>query len=239
MEIQVKIGINPLGEYNPDHSYNKLDKVYQGIHSYISKIDNNVGNTLTDTNSWVPDTDTTAIENLMTEMNASKNACDTAKDAANTAAAAFANAIVQITGSKTDKVMSQKATTDAIAAIQQQFDTLLSGSASTAIDTFNEIIAFLANLEDSSTLEGIISAINTTIANNLQTSKDYADNAVTTHNASTTAHADLFANKVDKTTIVQETGSDTTKVICQKVVTDELAKRDTMIARLLRNRIHR
>ena len=52
----------------------------------------------------------------------------------------------------------------AVTSLQNQLDTLLSGNASTAIESFNEIIAFLANVEDSQTLEGIIAGINTTIA---------------------------------------------------------------------------
>ena len=53
----------------------------------------------------------------------------------------------------------------ALTSLQNQFNTLLSGNASVAIESFNEIIAFLANVEDTETLEGIIAGINTTIAN--------------------------------------------------------------------------
>lgn len=154
-----------------------------------------------------------------TSFSESKTAADEATEAANAAATAFNNAIVQVTGQSLDKVMSQKAVSDAISAIQNQFNTLLSGSATTAIDTFNEIIAFLSNLSDSSTLEGIISAMQTTIANNLQTAKNYADSAVSTHNASGTAHTDLFNTKLDKTSIVQIIGSNTDKVISQNALT--------------------
>lgn len=154
-----------------------------------------------------------------TSFSESKTAADTAAEAANAAATAFNNAIVQVTGQSLDKVMSQKAVSDAIANIQNQFNTLLSGSATTAIDTFNEIIAFLSNLSDSSTLEGIISAMQTTIANNLQTAKNYADSAVSTHNASGTAHTDLFNTKLDKTSIVQIIGTNTDKVISQNALT--------------------
>ena len=154
-----------------------------------------------------------------TSFSASKTAADEATEAANAAATAFNNAIVQVTGQSLDKVMSQKAVSDAITAIQNQFDTLLSGNATTAIDTFNEIIAFLSNISDSSTLDGIISAMQTTIANNLQTAKNYADSAVNTHNESETAHADLFNTKLDKTSIVQVVGTNTDKVISQNALT--------------------
>ena len=52
----------------------------------------------------------------------------------------------------------------AVSSLQNQLNTLLSGNASTAIESFNEIIAFLVNVEDTSTLQGIIAGINTTIA---------------------------------------------------------------------------
>ena len=87
-----------------------------------------------------------------------------------------------------------------VSSLQTQMNTLLSANASTAIESFNEIIAFLANVTDSQTLEGIISGINTTIANNLSTAETYTDNAVSTHNQSGTAHSDLrtlIATKVD------------------------------------------
>ena len=43
-----------------------------------------------------------------------------------------------------------------IATINQRIDTLLSGSASSAIDTFNEIEAFLAGITDTKTLTGLL-----------------------------------------------------------------------------------
>ena len=52
----------------------------------------------------------------------------------------------------------------AVTSLQTQLNTLLSGNASTAIESFNEIIAFLANVEDTQTLAGIIAGINTAIA---------------------------------------------------------------------------
>ena len=51
-----------------------------------------------------------------------------------------------------------------INSLTNTLNTLLSGNASVAIDNFNEIIAFLANVTDSTTLEGIIAALNTSIA---------------------------------------------------------------------------
>ena len=44
---------------------------------------------------------------------------------------------------------------NALTALQQQVNTLVSGDASSAIESFNEIIAFLANVEDTQTLQGL------------------------------------------------------------------------------------
>lgn len=54
---------------------------------------------------------------------------------------------------------------NALAALQQQVSTLVSGDASSAIESFNEIIAFLASVEDTQTLQGIIAGLNQSIAN--------------------------------------------------------------------------
>ena len=53
---------------------------------------------------------------------------------------------------------------NALTALQQQVNTLVSGDASSAIESFNEIIAFLAD-----TLQGLIAGLNQSIAN-VQTS---------------------------------------------------------------------
>ena len=54
---------------------------------------------------------------------------------------------------------------NALTALQQQVNTLVSGDASSAIESFNEIIAFLANVEDTQTLQGIIAGLNQSITN--------------------------------------------------------------------------
>jgi hypothetical protein len=58
---------------------------------------------------------------------------------------------------------------EAIEDIQGQIDTLVSGDAATAIESFNEIIAFLDGVEDTETLEGIIAAIEQQIASKVST----------------------------------------------------------------------
>lgn len=52
----------------------------------------------------------------------------------------------------------------AVSSLQAQFNTLVSGDANTAIESFNEIIAFLEGVEDTQTLEGIIAGIGQQIA---------------------------------------------------------------------------
>jgi len=54
---------------------------------------------------------------------------------------------------------------NALTALQQQVNTLVSGDSSSAIESFNEIIAFLASVEDTQTLQGIIAGLNQSIAN--------------------------------------------------------------------------
>lgn len=51
-----------------------------------------------------------------------------------------------------------------INTLETNFNTLLNSNPDEAINSFNEIIAFLENIEDSSTLEGIIAGIETQIA---------------------------------------------------------------------------
>lgn len=54
---------------------------------------------------------------------------------------------------------------NAITGLQNQLNTLVSGDASTAIESFNEITAFLNGIEDSESLDSIIASIETQIAN--------------------------------------------------------------------------
>ena len=56
------------------------------------------------------------------------------------------------------------ALTSAINSLQNQINTLVSGNASSAIDTFNEIISFLNGVKDTQDLAGIIASIEQQIA---------------------------------------------------------------------------
>ena len=69
-----------------------------------------------------------------------------------------------------------------IADLQAALNAITSGDTTTAIKTFNEIIAFLDNIEDTSTLQGIIAGLNTSIAGKVDkvtgkglSTNDYAD----------------------------------------------------------------
>lgn len=54
---------------------------------------------------------------------------------------------------------------NAVNGLTTQLNTLVNGDASTAIESFNEITAFLANVTDEESLEGIVAGIETQIAN--------------------------------------------------------------------------
>lgn len=56
------------------------------------------------------------------------------------------------------------AITNALSDLQTAFNTLVSGDSTTAIKTFNEIIAFLSGIEDSESLDSIIASIEQQIA---------------------------------------------------------------------------
>ena len=56
----------------------------------------------------------------------------------------------------------------AVESLQTQLNTLVSGNASTAIESFNEIIAFLNGIEDSQSLDSIIASIEQQIASKVE-----------------------------------------------------------------------
>ena len=70
---------------------------------------------------------------------------------------------------------------NALTALQQQVNTLVSGDASSAIESFNEIIAFLANVEDTQTLQGIIAGLNQSILSQLQNDDHTVKDAAYVH----------------------------------------------------------
>lgn len=102
---------------------------------------------------------------------------------------------------------------EAIESLRTDFDTLVSGDTTTAIKTFNEIIAFLEGIEDSESLDSIIASIEQQIAekytkpsvgipksdldNDVQTSLNNADTAVQGFNDETSAYAKVTTTKND------------------------------------------
>lgn len=64
-----------------------------------------------------------------------------------------------------------------ISSIQSQLDTLVSGDATSAIESFNEIVAFLANVDDEQTLSGIVAALNSSIAEKANEDDVYSKSA--------------------------------------------------------------
>ena len=91
-------------------------------------------------------------------------------------------AVLSLLSDKVDKIPGKKLTTEdfttalkekleslsnyndasikvTVQSLQSQLNTLINGDATSAIDTFNEIIAFLSSVEDTENLSGIISSI--------------------------------------------------------------------------------
>ena len=64
---------------------------------------------------------------------------------------------------------------EAVAQLRSDIDTLVSGNTTKAIESFNEIIAFLEGVEDSESLGGIIAAIEQQIAGKQDTITDLED----------------------------------------------------------------
>ncbi len=80
--------------------------------------------------------------------------------------------------------------------LRSQLDSIINGNSTTAIETFNEVIAFLKNIEDTSNLEGIIGAIQLEISNkycNLQ-------NEIITNEEITAAFLVNLNNRIKKIT---------------------------------------
>ena len=89
------------GEYNAATTYAKLDMVHSSDSTYVSKVDNNVGHAVTDTDYWTCYADgkqaTTAASNANTKAGLAQDAAD----AANAAAAACAAYDTRITNLET------------------------------------------------------------------------------------------------------------------------------------------
>lgn len=92
------------------------------------------------------------------------------------------------------------AVNNAINGLQTQINTLVSGDANTAIESFNEIIAFLDGVSDTQTLEGIIAGIEQQIAAKQDIISDLATIRAGAAKGATAiqSHQDI-SGKLDKT----------------------------------------
>lgn len=85
-----------------------------------------------------------------------------------------------------------------IATINQRIDTLLSGSASEAIDTFHEIEAFLSGITDTKTLTGLLADLKTEITALIPTKLSQIQNDDNTVKDANYVHTDNNYTDVDK-----------------------------------------
>ena len=79
---------------------------------------------------------------------------------------------------------------EAVETLRNDFDTLVSGDTTTAIKTFNEIIAFLDGIEDSQSLDSIIASIEQQIAD-IQTSIPTKTSDLTNDSGFLTEHQNI------------------------------------------------
>lgn len=75
-----------------------------------------------------------------------------------------------------------------VSNLQNALNTLVSGNVTQAIESFNEVVAFLANITDSTTLEGIIAAINQSVSAVNEKAQTAVDTAETAKNLATSAN---------------------------------------------------
>lgn len=109
-----------------------------------------------------------------------------------------------------DTYATKKELGDVQSELQNQIDTLVSGDSSEAIESFNEIVAFLNGVEDTETIEGIIAGINTEIAKKADKSAAIT-NITRSGNTFTATRADgstfTFTQKDNDTTYTFANGS--------------------------------
>lgn len=74
---------------------------------------------------------------------------------------------------------------NSIGSLQSQINTLINGDVSTAIETFNEIIAFLSGIKDTESLSGIIASIEMQISNAINIASTKQDTLISGKNIKT------------------------------------------------------
>ena len=84
-----------------------------------------------------------------------------------------------------NNIVETYATKAALSGLQDRIDALVGGDATSAIESFNEIISFLEGVEDSGTLDGIIAGINVEIGK--KTSKSDAIKSISRSGTTFTA----------------------------------------------------
>ena len=89
------------------------------------------------------------------------------------------------------------AVNNAISSLQTQLNTLVSGDTSDAIDSFNEIVAFLEGVQDTGTLEGIIAGLTAEIAKKVD--------KVSGKGLSTNDFTTALKDKLDSITVINNT----------------------------------
>lgn len=88
---------------------------------------------------------------------------------------------------------------DKVSQLETKFTTLLEANPDEAINSFNEIVAFLENISDSDTLEEIVASIQTTISNNLNTVNNYTINGHKISENPTLNKSDVGLSNVNNT----------------------------------------
>lgn len=95
-----KVGITPKGTYSAETTYERLDFVTDGSSSYLSLVDNNLGNALSDTTKWQLCTSVADAVQKATEATAAANtAAEEAEKAREAAQAVADNVQAQIDAS--------------------------------------------------------------------------------------------------------------------------------------------
>ena len=128
-----------------------------------------------------------------------------------------------------------------IDGLQSQFDTLVSGDASVAIESFNEIIAFLNGVQDTESLDGIIAGIEQQIAS-VQSAIPTKTSQLTNDSGFLTSHQDIshLATKVELnsldervTALEEEEGGSSVTVDTELSETSENAVSNAAVTRAM------
>lgn len=105
---------------------------------------------------------------------------------------------------------NDKAVRDLIDGLTSRLNTLVgSEDATTAIDTFNEIVSFLANIQDTQTLEGILNGINLAIGGKQDAISDLAAIRSGAAKGATALQSQDIVGKADKKAVVDNQSATT------------------------------